>query len=122
MDGCVGRDRRAHRSPARGANCDANKSGDSARRSPKNHVLEPEAAPIPGPDESADHKANHGMLAAPGTGSTPCPVFFEKLGNPLPEIEPCPVLLFAMKQTGPGIENVPTVVVTLQGLETKDTW
>jgi hypothetical protein len=32
------------------------------------------------------------------------------------------VLLLAMKQTGPCTENIPTGVVTLQGLETNDTW
>src|ERR1022692_4802418 len=53
---------------------------------------------------------------------TPCPVFFEVLGNPVPEIAPCPVLLLAIKQTGPCTENVPTGVVTLQGLETNATW
>ena len=53
---------------------------------------------------------------------TPCPVFFEVLGNPVPEIEPCPMLLLAMKQMGPCTENIPTGVVTLQGLETNDTW
>src|SRR6266705_4010731 len=41
---------------------------------------------------------------------TPCPVFFEELGSPVPEIEPCPVLLLAIKQTGPCTENVPTGV------------
>jgi hypothetical protein len=53
---------------------------------------------------------------------TPCPVFFEELGIPVPEIEPCPMLLLAVKQTGPCTENVPTGVVTLQGLETNTTW
>ena len=51
---------------------------------------------------------------------TPCPVFFEEVGNPVPEIEPSPLLLLAMKQTGPWTENLPTGVVTLQGLETND--
>ena len=64
--------------------------------------------------------AGTGLAATPIR--TPCPVFFEKLGSPLPEIEPCPVLLLAMKQTGPCTENIPTGVVTLQGLETNDTW
>src|ERR1039457_1412307 len=53
---------------------------------------------------------------------TPCPVFFEELGSPVPEIEPCPVLLLAIKQIGPCTENVPTGVVTLQGLGNNAIW
>ena len=64
--------------------------------------------------------AGTGLAATPIR--TPCPVFFEVLGNPVPEIEPCPVLLLAIKQTGPCTENMPTGVDTLQGLETNDTW
>ncbi len=64
--------------------------------------------------------AGTGLAATPI--KTPCPVFFEVLGNPDPEMEPRPVLLLAIKQTGPCTENVPTGVVTLQGLETSDTW
>jgi hypothetical protein len=64
--------------------------------------------------------AGTGLAATPIR--TPCPVFFEKLGSPLPEMEPCPVLLLAIKQTGPCTENIPTGVVTLQGLETNVTW
>ena len=68
------------------------------------------------------------MGAFAGTGfeatptRTPCPLFFEELGSPVPEIEPCAELLLAIKQTGPCTENVPTGVVTLQGLETNTTW
>jgi hypothetical protein len=68
------------------------------------------------------------IVAFAGTGfeavptRTPCPLFFEELGRPVPEIEPCPLLLFAIKQTVPCTENVPTGVVTLQGLETNATW
>ena len=50
---------------------------------------------------------------------TPCTVLLTLLGSPVPEIEPCPLLLLAIKQAGPSTENVPTGVVTLQGLETK---
>jgi hypothetical protein len=64
--------------------------------------------------------AGTGLAATPS--KTPCPVFFDVLGSPVPEIEPCPVLLLAMKQTGPCTENIPTGVITLQGLETNDTW
>src|SRR5271170_4632257 len=64
--------------------------------------------------------AGTGLAATPIR--TPCPVFFEVLGNPDPEMEPCPLLLLAVKQTGPCTENMPTGVVTLQGLETNDTW
>ena len=67
-------------------------------------------------------------VALAGTGlegtpiRTPWPVLFGELGIPVPEIEPSPVLLLAMKQTGPCTENIPTGVVTLQGLETNATW
>jgi hypothetical protein len=64
--------------------------------------------------------AGTGLVATPIR--TPCPVFFAVLGNPVPEIEPCAVLLLAIKQTGPCTENMPTGVVTLQGLETNSTW
>jgi len=50
---------------------------------------------------------------------TPWPALFEEVDPP--EIEPCPLLLLAIKQTGPCTENVPTGVVTLQGLETNST-
>jgi hypothetical protein len=63
--------------------------------------------------------AGTGLAATPIR--TPCPVFFEVLGNPDPEMEPCPLLLLAVKQTGPCTENMPTGVVTLQGLETNET-
>jgi hypothetical protein len=64
--------------------------------------------------------AGTGLAATPIR--TPSPVFLEPLRNPVPVIEPCPVLLLAIKQTGPCTENMPTGVVTLQGLETNDTW
>jgi|SRR5580698_2710307 hypothetical protein len=51
---------------------------------------------------------------------TPCPVLFAAI--PGPEMEPCPELLLAIKQTVPSTENVPTGVITLQGLETNSTW
>jgi hypothetical protein len=66
-------------------------------------------------------------VAPAGTGlegtpiRTPCPVLFAGEPAPVPEIEPCPLLLLAIKQTGPCTENVPTEVVTLQGLETNTT-
>jgi hypothetical protein len=53
---------------------------------------------------------------------TPSPVFFAELSSPVPEIEPCAALLLAVKQTGPCTEKLPAGVVTLQGLETNDTW
>lgn len=68
------------------------------------------------------------IVAFEGTGfeavptRTPWPLFFEELGRPVPEIEPCPLLLLAIKQTWPCTENVPTGVVTLQGLEINATW
>src|ERR1700722_4648152 len=53
---------------------------------------------------------------------TPSPVLLALLSSPFPEMEPCPVLLLAIKQTGPCTENVPTGLITLQGLETNVTW
>jgi hypothetical protein len=67
-------------------------------------------------------------VAPTGTGSegtpirTPWPLLLKELGSPVPEILPCALLLLAIKQTGPCTENVPTGVVTLQGLETNCTW
>src|ERR1019366_6042813 len=64
--------------------------------------------------------AGTGFAATPI--STPSPVLLALLSSPFPEMEPCPVLLLAMKQTGPCTENVPTGLITLQGLETNVTW
>ena len=67
-------------------------------------------------------------VALAGTGlegtpiRTPSPVFLAELSNPFPEMEPCPLLLLAIKHTDPSTENVPTGLVTLQGLETNVTW
>ena len=78
--------------------------------------------PLPSP---ATKSRLNAPFAGTGLAATPiripCPVFFEVLGYPDPEMDPCPLLLLAVKQTGPCTENVPTGVVTLQGLETNET-
>ena len=66
IDGCVGWDNGANQSPARGSNRDADKGGESARRSPKETRARASGSANSRSDESADHKADRGMLAAPG--------------------------------------------------------
>src|SRR5437016_13229351 len=60
VDGCVGGEHAADHSPAWDTNHDANKGGNSAQRAG--------GGANPRPDESADYKADQGMLAALGGG------------------------------------------------------
>ena len=60
VDGCVGGEHGADHSPAWGTNHDANKGGNSAQRAGGGANARP--------DDSADYKADQGMLAALGAG------------------------------------------------------